>query len=480
MEACFINNNKVLEWTAPHTEQLFHLLSKNTETSGELPIDTINKKTNKNITIINGSESAVEAPESIVNYHTHPATCYINEKTVWGFPSGKDSRESILFGLKGSIAHLVVAVEGTYVCQVNPAVVDNLINLDIDKKSIDPRVLRMIAKTNYSINDLYRGLIILCVEIYFRSTHAFRTAEYADYKIITPDDYVNFSNNFNFKNMFKKDDIKECTKMKCNKVWTFEGSLKQVSFEKYVDDYESDQDLYVCSKLGSIRISKININKFIKNGGLEPIKNYNFTKSDKYPDINIDKWFLTNIFYHKVECQTITESLYKNLSVQNKQEILKQISAGSNNVKITKIKDPLFYFFDLSGNCNHNSIQKSLHTLNTKHTKHADEHTDMYRHKSNKKTRSFGSKDMKDKIVFFGSQMCYHCVEFLNNIANKTNFHKKFDIDINKFDEIGTAIDNAKKYSNLNIQSIPSVFLNKKLIDHHTLLKDNKIVYKEA
>lgn len=505
MESCSINNKKILEWTAPHTEQLFTLLSKNTETSGELPIDTVNKKTTKNITVINGSEAAVEAPESMVNYHTHPATCYLNEKTVWGFPSGEDTRESLLFGLKGSIAHLVVAVEGTYVCQVNPCVIDNLINLDIDKNTVNPKILRMISRAShngskYSINDFYRGFIVLCVEIYFRSTHAFRTAEYAEYKVISPDDYVNFCNNFNFKNMFKKDNIKECTEIKCNKVWTFEKSLKQVSLEKYIDDYESDQNVYICSKGGSIKISNVNIVKFIKNGGLEPIKNYNFTYSNKHPDIKIDKWFLTKIFYHKVECvcegngngSRHISGLYKKLSNEDKQIVLMKIAKngvnganGANGVIMTKEQDPVFYFFDVNGNCDHNSIKKSLHIkhiMPSNLSRDCSDSKDKRGHNTQGHNESFGlklNKGLKKNLVFFGSNMCGHCVEFLKN-ATSPEFNKKFNLEVHKFDEIGQAIDSAKKYSDSEVVSIPAVFdsSNKKRVEHPLLISEQVMVYK--
>ena len=56
---------------------------------------------------MNGASDSVQAPEGIANFHTHPISCYVGEGTVWGWPSGEDIRETFLFGMKGSVVHLV-------------------------------------------------------------------------------------------------------------------------------------------------------------------------------------------------------------------------------------------------------------------------------------------------------------------------------------------------------------------------------------
>jgi hypothetical protein len=478
---CSINSSKILEWKTQNIESVYSALYINKELSGELPIDTVNKKTTHNITKINGSKSSVEAPKSIVNYHTHPASCYLTEKTIWGFPSGEDSRESVLFGLKGSIAHLVVAIEGTYVCQVNPCVLENLININIPKNQIPIKALKMIQSQKCSINDFYRGLVILLIEIFFRSTHAFRTGEFIKKHNVTPDDYINFTNNFSFKNMFEQEDIDGCTKIKCNKVWTFENSkYKQVTFEKYTDDYEHKENVYICNKIGAVNISKINISKFIKAGGLNPIKQYNFTNSDNY-DIKSDYWFLTKIYYHTIKINNNVnggEFLYKDLSDNNKQYTLKEIAKGygHNNISFIKTENPLFYFFDITGSCTYNDIQKIINSCPQKSIGH-DKYGQKKSQTSNKNTRI--------DLVFFGSDNCSHCGVFLDSF-NDIKSSKKCPenlknvfIKINKFDDISKAIEEANKHSTIKkIKTIPSLFHNNKLIDHHILLKRGLVVYK--
>src|SRR5689334_21035450 len=124
MQSCRIGN-KFIKWEILHLDKLHILLNKSKEVSGIINIDFKTKKTTKNITYINGNKSSVKTPDSILNYHSHPAPCYIDENTVWGFPSGEDTRECVIGSLNGSVAHVVVAIEGMYVCQVNPYILNS-------------------------------------------------------------------------------------------------------------------------------------------------------------------------------------------------------------------------------------------------------------------------------------------------------------------------------------------------------------------
>jgi hypothetical protein len=484
MSTCQIDETKILEWKAPHIEKIFKHLYKNKEVSGELPIDTNNKQTTENITLIEGSKDSVQAPKSIVNYHTHPASCYLGEKTIWGFPSGEDTRESILFGLKGSIAHLVIAMEGTYVCQVNPCLLEVLVNLNIDHSLINPRLMDIIKKEHRKkyardslsefINQLFRGFIILCVEVYFRSTHAFRTQDYISrYNNVTPEDYINFTNNFNFHNMFSNNTNNGCTNIKCNKIWAYETKVKQMDLEDYIQDYEDDQRVYVCSKFGEVRISGIKLGSFIKNGAIDVIKDIDFTRSEKY-NFYIDSWFLTNIFYHKIGSSGSEgpKKLYKDIPNNEKIEILKQIASKNKNYEVFKIKEATFYFFDILGNCTHNSIQNSLHV-----NKDCSDHLNRFG-RSNGPSGSSSPVRMKslgpnDTFTFFGSDACSHCVQFLEDAKNSIGISK---INVNKYPTIQEALKNASTYSGSEISSIPALFNEHKdskplRINHRMLLK---------
>ena len=61
-----------------------------------------------------GADS-VATPLAYVNYHTHPKDCYIAEEVKYGWPSGEDCGVCLEFASKKNLAHLVFAVEGTYV-----------------------------------------------------------------------------------------------------------------------------------------------------------------------------------------------------------------------------------------------------------------------------------------------------------------------------------------------------------------------------
>ena len=131
-------------------------------------------------------------------------------------------RESVHFGLKGNAAHLVLTMEGTYVIQVNP------------------QILKVLKKME---NDFDRGLAISCMESYFKATHAFRTVSAntalvdANRDVIKPEFFCDFSNKFNFRNLYEK--TNSCTaSLPCNGVPVHEGKkIFTNSFSKYIDDY---------------------------------------------------------------------------------------------------------------------------------------------------------------------------------------------------------------------------------------------------
>ena len=46
-----------------------------------------------------GASDWVHTPLSAINFHTHPRFLYKREGVRWGWPSGEDLRECILFGM---------------------------------------------------------------------------------------------------------------------------------------------------------------------------------------------------------------------------------------------------------------------------------------------------------------------------------------------------------------------------------------------
>ena len=90
-------------------------------------------KTAKNLHINEGDFSSVETPLDIINFHTHPLPCYIEAKTIWGWPSGEDLNICIDFAKKGNLTHFIFAVEGTYIIDVNKNLL-KLFNTQFGKK----------------------------------------------------------------------------------------------------------------------------------------------------------------------------------------------------------------------------------------------------------------------------------------------------------------------------------------------------------
>jgi len=90
-------------------------------------------KTVKKLYINEGDESSVETPLDIINFHTHPLNCYINANTIWGWPSGEDLKICIDFAEDGNLTHIIFAVEGTYIIDVNKNLL-NLFKTQIGKK----------------------------------------------------------------------------------------------------------------------------------------------------------------------------------------------------------------------------------------------------------------------------------------------------------------------------------------------------------
>jgi len=117
-----------------------NLAHKNEEYSGRVIFSdsckngVCNKKF-RDIIVSKGDNDSVITPLAIINFHTHPYSCYIREKVKWGWPSGEDIRECIKFSKKGNLVHLVFSKEGTYVIKV------------LSVKGLTPKVINFIEKT---------------------------------------------------------------------------------------------------------------------------------------------------------------------------------------------------------------------------------------------------------------------------------------------------------------------------------------------
>ena len=98
---------------------------------------TCNKKSTKFL-IKRGNGSSVYTPNGIINFHTHPNSCYESENAVYGWPSGEDISQVMRFAKKGNMIHIVFSKEGAYVIKVN-----KILN------TTDTRILERIFKMTH-------------------------------------------------------------------------------------------------------------------------------------------------------------------------------------------------------------------------------------------------------------------------------------------------------------------------------------------
>ena len=113
----------------------------------------------------NGNADSVLTPLAVINYHIHPLTCYIDAETIWGWPSGEDLRQCISFARDGNVSHIIFAIEGTYIIDVNKNILQ-YIDENIEK----------------------------CIELLFQLTHNYRV-----YNENTDSFFQNFCKPINIK-----------------------------------------------------------------------------------------------------------------------------------------------------------------------------------------------------------------------------------------------------------------------------------------
>jgi hypothetical protein len=68
---------------------------------------------------VNGEKFSVKTPKGVINYHTHPLQCYIDEGTKYGWPSGEDMAVNMHYAKNGTLVHIVFSIEGSYVIKIN-------------------------------------------------------------------------------------------------------------------------------------------------------------------------------------------------------------------------------------------------------------------------------------------------------------------------------------------------------------------------
>jgi hypothetical protein len=91
---------------------------------------------------VKGEASSVRTPHGIINYHTHPMQCYIDEGTAYGWPSGEDMAINIQYAKRGTLVHIVFTLEGSYVIKTN-VILNNLATDILEKLLKETHVYRL-------------------------------------------------------------------------------------------------------------------------------------------------------------------------------------------------------------------------------------------------------------------------------------------------------------------------------------------------
>ena len=249
---CKIKNDSIVTWTIFKknivkslignltNDKFTGLLYSDTESAGDIdfidhsckPDKTCNKKTIKDIKYENGSSDSVVTPNAIINFHTHPLSCYVEAKTIWGWPSGEDLARSIEFAFNGNLCHIVFAVEGTYIMEVNkyfieyfkmkrktiPIILKNIID-NIEKIFQLTHKHRMYineSEPSLSLKDEFNG--------FFLQNFGLQQAEYIVH------DWLKLVNNLNILSLIKLGELAK------NKIQSKEFIIKPIDLKDIPDN----------------------------------------------------------------------------------------------------------------------------------------------------------------------------------------------------------------------------------------------------
>lgn len=302
---------------------------------------TCTKKEGCNVVKFNsmnkGNNYSVKTKDGYCNFHTHPLSCYMGEKTIWGWPSGEDMRETIRFMMYGNVIHLIFTIEGIYTVQVNPNYISTLRSKKLQNKE--------------------RGLLVSLIETYFKSTHGFRNIEYNHKKckkernqraICFPKDWVTFANNFRLNNIISQSN--KCTKnLSCAGMPNYDTVSGNITMEEYLENYEIDY--YTMDPTGKIK----NGTKKNSNTVMNSLKQHISVFDKTYHDIEgweRGQWFKVSFYENKFKGKGIITS-YKSLhTVQGMEDMLNHIRKNPKSLSFPS-KPIQFSFKDVStlGSC---------------------------------------------------------------------------------------------------------------------------------
>lgn len=301
---------------------------------------TMVSQQNKKITI--GDAASVETPLGIANFHVHPFSCYVNENVIWGWPSGEDLRQVIIFALGGNLVHIVFSVEGVYVMEVNPCF--------------------LVFLRKLSSKD--RACMIAWVELMGKATHELRGVQANSKSRIRPSDWISFANGLRI-GQTKTD---QCGVIKCNKVTVFtKNELCHQALNDYINEYyDGEAELNHVGKKGVYKYSeKVTGDEFEKS--LHTIKRGTFECGEKLMNRkngNKLRWETGAIFNVK---------LIKHKEYKEKQTVQQRFKWINDTYKLGKSRSkdkttppfltppsamPIVYFPTMSKSCTMKNISK--------------------------------------------------------------------------------------------------------------------------
>lgn len=180
-----------------------HLLKDKFEMAGKILFKDINcesrdicNKTSTDFKINKGSKNSVLTPDGIINFHTHPKSCYDDEKVEYGWPSGEDMAQIINFANRGNLIHIVFTLEGAYLVKVK--------NIP-EKKDIN-RIENFFKKTHG-----FRGKNL---SLQLSNFKKFLTGVVSDKKGDSVDLWLKMTNNITLEKIYKFENKKNTDKRK--------------------------------------------------------------------------------------------------------------------------------------------------------------------------------------------------------------------------------------------------------------------------
>tara|TARA_B100001093_G_C26746625_1_gene979133 strand:+ start:255 stop:1214 length:960 start_codon:yes stop_codon:yes gene_type:complete len=160
-KSCVIRYDQKVNWSIPkaNIEKILTedpgLLYLNVETAGKINFkndesckkDVCNKEM-RNLEFKKGKSNSVMTPLSVVNFHTHPLSCYVDEKCVWGWPSAEDLGQCLNFAKDNNLTHIIFTIEGTYIIDVNNEFIKKLYSKNYKFKIILDNIIEIFRFTH--------------------------------------------------------------------------------------------------------------------------------------------------------------------------------------------------------------------------------------------------------------------------------------------------------------------------------------------